>query len=202
MKALELHNYLTAQQREHGKTVFRVTELANAAGSSMAAMCVDLNRLRRQGVVEQYTRGRYGLPGVVTVADLLESIDSGAYISGMYALHRYGLVTQVPRRITCVTNKRHNRSRVRTTRVGTLEFVCVCPRIYAPPVEGCLASPEQALCDYVYLCRRAGVDARSQVTFVELDRLDRDELARVAGRYPASVQGAAHGCMEEVRRKT
>ncbi|NLF41035.1 hypothetical protein GX586_16450 [bacterium] len=188
MKALELHQHLEEQLRSHGKRIFTVAELANFAGSSVAATRVELHRLRHMGVIEQYAHARYGLPGGATAEELLASLDSGAYISGMYALHAPGMVTQVPHRVTCITNKRHNRSRVRNTRVGTLEFVCVSPRIYAPPAKGRMASPEQALCDYVYLCRRAGIDAQSQVTFRRVSSLNAARLKRTCARYPAAVQ--------------
>jgi hypothetical protein len=188
VKALEVQRCLAEQRRRYGKHVFTPTELAHMSGSSMATTRVELCRLRKLGVIEQYAHGRYGLPGGATPEGLVRSLDVGAYISGAYALYAHGLVTQLPRVVTCITNKRHNRSRVRETSVGRIEFVCVSANIYAPPAQGDLAGAEQALCDYVYLMRRRGIDVRTQVTLRGLAKLDAAKLKEVRARYPRAVQ--------------
>ena len=89
--------------------------------------------------------------------------------------------------ITCFTSRRHNRSRVRTTPVGRFEFVCVSRSVYAPPIRGVVAGPEQALCDFVHVMRHRGIDPGSQYTFRNLAGLGRRVLTRLLRRYPASV---------------
>ncbi len=181
---------LQDQHRLHGKTIFTVTELTNMSGRSPHVLGVQLQRLCAQHVIERYAQGRYGLPDAVTPELLVEHLDPGAYITGAYALHRHNLITQVPVEITCFTNRRHNRSRIRTTPLGRLAFICVRPPVYSPPGQAPLASPEQALCDLVFLMRHKGLDARSQFTFRGLDRLDAQALARIVMRYPATVRVA------------
>ena len=66
-------------------------------------------------------------------------------------------------------------------------FICVESESYAMPREGVLASPEQALCDYVFLCRKRGVAAAGLVTFRNLDRLDSSVLDATLPRYSATV---------------
>ena len=56
------------------------------------------------------------------------------------------------------------------------------------PREGVLAAPEQALCDYVFLCRKRGVAAASLVTFRNLERLDSRVLDATLPRYSATVR--------------
>ncbi len=187
MKALRWNAYLEEQNRIHGKKLFCVTELANVAGTSAQAVNVTLGRLRTQGIVERYARGIYGLPGVVAAEDLIGVLDRSAYITAGSVLYQHGIVTQASTRHTCFTNRRHNRSRERTTPCGRFVFVCVKSPVYAPPSEGVAAPPEQALFDLVYMCRLKGVTARTVVTFRNLDRLDNRALLRLAARYPGTV---------------
>jgi len=187
MKARDWQRYLETERKLHGKTVFSVTELANVSGSKPHVLNVELDRLRKQGIVVRYAQGRYGLPDVVTPETLLPHLDTQAYLTGAFALHRHNLITQIPAEITCFTNRRHNRSRVRTTPVGRFTFVCVQSPVYAPPQEGVLAGPGQALCDYVFLMRRRGVAPASQVTFRGLHSLDAKAIQEQMTRYPKKV---------------
>lgn len=187
MRAIQWQQCLDAQRRLHGKTIFTVTELANLSGSDPHALNVELARLRRQGIIQRYAQGRYGLPGAGGPEVLLPHLDAGAYITAAYALHLHNLITQVPVEILCFTNRRHNRSRVRTTPAGQFTFVCVRPPVYAPPPGLPVAPPEQALCDLAHTLRRRGVDPRSLYTFRRLDGLDPEALKSVAARYPATV---------------
>jgi hypothetical protein len=188
MKAREWQRYLDEQHRLHGKVLFTVTELANIAATSRNALNVELTRLRRQGVVEKYAHGLYGLRNVITPEILLSAIDSHAYITGHYALHLHNLVAQVPTRIACFTDRRSPRAQARNTPVGHFAFMCVRSRIYAPPVEGGIASPAQALCDFVYITRRQGVWSKGLLTFRGLAERVLPELNLVLDRYPTAVQ--------------
>jgi predicted transcriptional regulator of viral defense system len=198
MKAAEWREFLEEQNRRHGKVLFSVTELANAALVSRGALNVELSRLRRQGVIERYAHGRYGMPGAVTPEALLAAIDSHAYITGMSALYAHNMVLQSPSRITCFTDRRSPRARERNTPVGRFFFVCVRSSVYAPPSGTVVAPPEQALCDFIYLLRRAGVRAEGQATFRNLERLNMAKMERVLERYPATVaaQISSHFCDE------
>jgi hypothetical protein len=188
MKARDWQRYLETERKSHGKTVFSVTELANVSGSTPHVLNVELDRLCKQGVIVRYARGWYGLPEAVMPEQLLPFLDAHAYITGSFALHRHNLITQMPMEITCFTNRRHDRSRVRTTSLGRFAFVCVQTRVYASPAGGVVAAPEQALCDYIFLMRRRGIAPISQVTFRNLHDLDVEALTEQAVRYPRSVQ--------------
>jgi hypothetical protein len=194
MRAVEWVRFLGEQRARHGKGIFSVTELANVADVSPAVANVQLGRLVRQRVIRRWVPGRYGLPDGVTAEELARAIDSAAYVTGSYALARHGFITQQPREIECFTTRRHNRSRRRSTPLGTLVFVCVSPRIYANPPHGSMAPPEQALCDLVFMLRRRGLDPRSLYTFRGLDRLTIP--ADLHERYPRSVQRAVDALVD------
>ena len=188
MKTREWRQYLEAQNRLHGKNLFTVTELANVAGTSLNVLNVELSRLRKYGLIERYAQGKYGLPSSVTAEILLPTIDSHAYITGTYALHYHQLITQVSTRITCFTNRRHNRSRERLTPVGRYTFICVSASVYSPPKSGVMATPEQALYDFIYLMRRRGVKPETLVTFRNLHKIRNTYLSRIVSRYPDTVR--------------
>jgi hypothetical protein len=146
-----------------------------------------LDRLVKKGVIARYATGVYGLPYRATAEQLVKTLDDGAYITAAYALGRHNLVTQTPSEITCFTNRRHGRSRERLTPFGRVVFVQVTPRIYSKPTEGVLATPEQALCDFVHLTLRQGLDPASVVTFRRLAGLSKRRLGATLRRYPPTV---------------
>lgn len=190
MKALEWQRFLERQKERHGKTLFRVAELAHVAGRDPHALNVELGRLVVRGVMVRYAPGVYGLPGTATAEALVSVLDDDAYITGLYALARHNLVTQEPMEIMCFTRRRHNRSARRETVLGSVVFVTVSGRVYSRPDERMLAAPEQALCDFVYVLRRRKLDPAGAVTFRNLDRLSGKRLGVLLKRYPATTSAA------------
>lgn len=188
MKANTWRQFLAEQRDRQGKVLFTVTELANVAGTSRAALNVELARLRAQQIIAKYAHGLYGMPGAVSPQVLVSAMDSHAYITGHYALYGHSLVTQVPVAITCFTDRPSPRARERLTPVGRLVFVCVRTRVYFPVSAGAMVSPAQALCDYVYLSRRQGTAPEALLTFRNLARIRDADLPQILARYPVSVQ--------------
>ena len=191
MRALDWQGFFQQQRDEHRKVVFTTAELANVAQASPGVLNVALRRLVKQGVLARYAAGRYGLPGAVSPEDLVPTLDTSAYVTAMYSLYRHQIITQAPTEITCFTNRRHNRSRVRKTPFGRIVFVCVESAVYSTPRDGVMASGEQAFCDFIHVCRKRGVRASSLVTFRNMDRLDRQALAGILIRYPVAARREA-----------
>ena len=187
MRAIEWQQFFQEQRDKHGKAVFTITELANVSSLDPRSLKAALQRLVEYGVIQRYTKGRYGLSGAASIEDLIPSLDPAGYVTGMYALYRHQLIAQAPVEISCFTNRRHNRSRVRATPFGRIVFVCVAASIYRYPEEDVIASPEQSLCDFVYLCRRHGIVPSDIASFRNMDRLNTDQLQTYLKRYPASV---------------
>ncbi len=187
MKAIEWQRFLQEQQDRYGKALFTPTELAHADARRKAPIGIALQRLVDQGVIQRYAEGRYGLPGAVRIEQLVPALDEGAYVTGLYALHRHGMATQQPSEIRCFTNRRHNRSRTRNTPLGRIVFVCITSSVYRRPKESAMAEPEQALCDFVYECRKKGMTPDSLVTLRNLNRLRADIISEHLTRYPATV---------------
>ena len=187
MKAIEWQRFFQEQQDRYRKTVFTTTELANADSSSPASVKAALQRLVAHNIIERCTDGRFALPGTVTMEALIPTLDSSAYVTGMYTLYRRQLITQAPIEIHCFTRRRHNRSRVRNTSVGRIVFITVSANVYAYPTDSIFTGPEQALCDTIYLYRRRGLDASGLVTFRNLNKLNIQRLEKILSRYPKTT---------------
>jgi hypothetical protein len=187
MKTLDWQNFFAEQRDVHGKVVFAVAELANAAQTTLHVVNTELGRLVRRGIIQRYAQGRYGPSQGVAPEALLPVVDPGAYLTGFYALFRHHLVTQVPTEVTCFTHRRHNRKSDRITPAGKLRFICVPASVYAKPADQVIAPPEQALCDFAWLNLRDGIEPQSLVTFQNLDRLSRRRLNKTLRRYPEKV---------------
>ena len=205
MRAIDWQRFLQDQREKHGKVIFTRTELANVSSLNLSSLKVSLPRLVNRGVIQRYTKGRYGLAGAVTAEGLVSSLDSAGYITGMYALYEHNLVTQAPTEITCFTTRRHNKSRVRITSIGRIVFICIEGSVYAYPENTSIAPPEQAFCDFVYLCRRRSIVPSDIVTFRNLERLDRHSLQKHLHRYPATTKREAErlillACHEQVSK--
>jgi hypothetical protein len=188
MKTLDWMRFLETQYRQHGKTLFRVAELANVTGHAPHLLNVELGRLVKKEVIARYATGVYGLPGRATPEQLVPILDDGAYITGAYALYRHNLITQEPTEIVCFTNRRHNRSRERATPFGRIVFVRVVPKVYRKPTDDILASSEQALCDFIHLARRQGIDPSAIVTFCGLSGMSNRRLFAVLKHYSPLVE--------------
>jgi len=188
MKTLDWHNFFAEQRAVHGKVVFSVAELANAAQTTLHALNTELGRLVRRGLITRYAHGRYGPVQGVAPEDILPEVDPGAYVTGFHALFRHHLVTQMPTEVTCFTDRRHNRRTDRVTPAGKLRFIRAPAAVYAKPANQVLASAEQALCDFVWLNLRDGIEPQSLVTFRNLDALSQPRLKRILRPYPEKVQ--------------
>lgn len=60
MKALDWQNFFAEQRASHGKVVFSVAELANAAQMTLHALNTELGRLVQRGLIARYAHGQYG----------------------------------------------------------------------------------------------------------------------------------------------
>ena len=140
------------------------------------------------GLIARYAHGRYGPTPGVNPEDVLPEVDSGAYVTGFYALFRHHLVTQAPTEVACFTDRRHNRRADRVTPAGRLRFIWVSRSIYDKPAGQALAKADQALCDFVWLSLRDGIEPRSLVTFRNLAELNWRRLDRMLRRYPEQVR--------------
>jgi hypothetical protein len=151
---------------------------------------VFLGRAVKKGLIHRLSRGHYvntflkGWPLVEEVGCFLRT---PAYISGEWALHKHGLLLQVPQTCTVITLQSSvGQSRSLGYQGITLEFSRIAPaRFFGFKREERydLATPEKALLDLLYL--------RGQIPFrdeLELSDVDVERLQQFSKKFPKTVQ--------------
>ncbi len=149
-----------------------------------------LSRAVKKGWIHRLSRGNYintflkGWPVVEEVGCFLRT---PAYISGEWALHKHGLLLQVPQTCTVITLQGSvGQSRSSEYQGTILEFSRIAPNLFfgfTRQVHYDMATPEKALLDLLYL--------RGQIPFsdeLELGDLDLEKLHQFSQKFPKTVQ--------------
>lgn len=153
-------NVLTSQEF----VVFTTGLYAQTEGLTLSAASKKLGRLARKRFIQKIARGVWANPShpfftpLACVPYLLGK--EHGYVSLLTALHRHGLMSQIPATFQVATT---GHSRVARTSVGTFEFFQLKPELMRDGVQWSatklpflIASPEKALFDTFYLATRKG----------------------------------------------
>ncbi|MFZ4694840.1 MAG: type IV toxin-antitoxin system AbiEi family antitoxin domain-containing protein [Verrucomicrobiia bacterium] len=140
--------------RALGTAFFETRDLGAKLGTSPAHASQIVRRLAGHGLIGTLGRGRWFLPERAAPLDAVAILAAPhpAYVSLRTALHRHGLIAQVPGHMEAITL---GRSRRVATPLGTYAFHHASPRFffgYQPWGEGgiLMATPEKALLDLLY----------------------------------------------------
>ena len=185
-------DWVTAIRKEaQTSSILRTDELAQKYGIIPAAVTQALARQERRELVEHVSNKIYynwlALDG--STRDLVNVLRENAYVSLESGLREYGISTQSPRTLTCVTTERPKEFRARTI---TISYRSISPRLYWGFVRKTtryggylIAEPEKAILDWIYLSIQNGaVPALDELDFSSVDRL---KLLNYARRFPQST---------------
>jgi predicted transcriptional regulator of viral defense system len=149
-----------------------------------------LGRAAKKGLIHRLSRGYYvnsflkGWPAVEEVGCFLRT---PAYISGEWALHKHGILLQVPQTCTVITLQSSVGQNSSVEYQGIrFEFSRIAPALFFGFTrEGHhdLATAEKALLDLLYL--------RGRIPFadeLELSEIDFEKLRQFAKPFPKTVQ--------------
>ena len=166
--------------------VFSTSEYARTIGISPTSASHRLRRYAQAGFLTRVTRGLWAKVGhpkftPLSCVSYLLGKEQG-YVSFLTALHRHGLLSQIPMRVHVAST---GHGRVLHSEVGTFEFFHLHPRMMMDGVEWSATKPayrmatvEKALLDVFYLSFRKG---RRFSRLPELDagdvRLDKKRFA-------------------------
>lgn len=147
--------------------VFATREAAAAAGVSGDQASRDLGRLARLGLLQRVARGVWSDPrgarlsayAAVPALVALGGPRARGYVSVLSALSLHGMISQVPRIVHVVVDRRARRTR--RTALGTYRFHTLAPALmdgFVPAANGTflLATPAKAVFDTLYLGARRG----------------------------------------------
>jgi hypothetical protein len=151
---------------------------------------VFLSRAVRKGLAHHLSRGYYvntflkGWPSIEEVGCFFRP---PAYISGEWALHKHGLLLQVPQTCTIITLRSSVGMGHTLHYQGiTLEFSKIAPKLFfgfKRENHYDLAGPEKAILDLLYL--------RGKIPFadeLELGGLDFEKIHDFSKKFPKTVQ--------------
>ena len=181
---------LLASEAKTGAAI-RADELATRHKLAYGSVIAALVRQERRGLIEHVVRNIYlnklalGYSG----KDLVNLIDPHSYVSLSSALLEWGVSTQSPIGVTCVTT-----SKPRTIRTASLmiEFRRIREELFWGFVERKsrhgvyrIAESEKALLDWVYLGLQTGGSV--QLEELHFERLNLAKLVELAKKFPRSV---------------
>ena len=142
-----------------------------------------LNQLADQGVVDKITRGLWAQTAhpkftPFGAVPYLLGNEQG-YISFLSAIHRHGLISQIPGSIQIATT---GHTRALTSPIGRYEFFRICPQMMMDGIDitetdpsYAIARAEKALLDMLYIASRKG-RRFTRLPEIDLDRIDGSSL--------------------------
>jgi len=173
-------------------SILRSDELARRYGIAEAAVGNALRRQERRGLVEHVSRRIYvnKLAHDFSPRELVGILRPNAYISLESALGEWGISTQSPSALTCVTTGYPRQFRGASVRIV---YRHISKNLFwgfqekrARHGSYKIAEPEKALLDWVYLLRQEGLPVA--LDELSLNSIDKKKLQKYALKYPKSVQ--------------
>ncbi len=174
---------------------FTSRQYALATDIAIETASRQLHALSQEGAIQQVTRGIwcqthhpfYSPHGAVPY--LLDQ--EQGYVSFLTALHRHGVISQIPRSIQIATTGRGRRL---SSPIGEFELFQMQPSLMREGIEVhsgklfyTIASPEKALFDTLYLSTRKG-RRFLRLPELELDSIDKKKFKLLLSRAHTSIQ--------------
>ncbi|HEV7967130.1 MAG TPA: hypothetical protein VGP19_06160 [Candidatus Acidoferrales bacterium] len=174
------------------RAIIQADDYAKKYRLSIRSVHAALKRQGKKGLVEKVSNKIYinKLAKGFSQRDLLHVLRRDSYVSLESALAEYGVTSQIPRALTCVSPKYVRNIKSRTVHITFRTVKKDLYWGYSPKKTRYgiynLAEPEKALLDWIYL-RRAENLPMDTDEFV-LSELDQTRLLEYAKRYPVPVE--------------
>jgi predicted transcriptional regulator of viral defense system len=182
----------TLRKEARRSAILRSDDIARRYGIVEIAVGNALRRQERRGLVEHVSNKIYinKLAHNFSSRDLVNLLRPDAYISLETALAEWGISTQSPSSVTCVTIGFPRKFRTTSVRII---FRHISKRLYWGFKEKRtrhgvyrIAEPEKALLDWIYLKRQEGLPVA--LDELNLGVIDKGKLLEYASRYPKPVR--------------
>jgi predicted transcriptional regulator of viral defense system len=151
-------------------------------------------RLAKRGLLSRVSNGVYlnKLVRDASATDFLNVLRPHSYVSLESALNHWGLSTQSPESLTCVTTGKPKEYR---TPEFAITLRSISERLFWGFLEKqtryskyLIAEPEKALLDWVYLTLQNGLTPH--LDEIDMQSLDKQKLVKYANKYPGTVRSA------------
>ncbi|HJZ64261.1 MAG TPA: hypothetical protein VKD70_08085 [Candidatus Acidoferrum sp.] len=182
----------TLRKEASRSSILRADDIARRYGIAEAVVGNALRRQQRRGLVEHVSRRLYvnKLAHDFSARELVSILRPEAYISLESALSEWGISTQSPSALTCVTTGFPRKFRSASVHII---YRHVGKKLYwgfeqKRTRHGSyrIAEPEKALLDWLYLQRQEGLPTAFDE--LNLKGIDTKKLFRYALKYPNSVR--------------
>jgi len=174
--------------------VVLVNRIATKYKLPVATVWRAVSRLTKRGLLSRVANGVYLNKFVpdASASDFVSILKPNAYVSLESALNHWGISTQSPVSLTCVTTD--NAKDYRTPEF-TISFRTISDRLFWGFVEKQtryskyrIAEREKALLDWIYLTLQSGLTPH--LDKLELKSIDKRKLVKYADKYPRTVRNA------------
>jgi predicted transcriptional regulator of viral defense system len=191
-KALDWSRILTSEARL--TEIIIIDEIAAKYKAPVASARKALSRLAERGLVSRVAKGVYlnKLVRDQSPTDFINVLKPNSYVSLESALSHWGLSTQSPIALTCVTTGKPKEYR---TPEFTIAFRTISKRLFWGFIEKQtrysryrIAEAEKALLDWIYLSLQAGLTPR--LDEIDFKTVDKQKLVTYADKYPGTVRTA------------
>ena len=171
-----------------------VDDLAAKYSLAPDSVCRAVSRLAKRGLLSRVSNGVYlnKLVRDASATDFLHVLNPNSYVSLESALNHWGLSTQSPVSLTCVTTGKPREYR---TPELAITLRSISEHLFWGFIEKQtryakyrIAEAEKALLDWVYLTLQSGLTPH--LDEIELRSLDKQKLVKYATKYPGTVRNA------------
>jgi len=151
-----------------------------------------LSRLADRGLLSRVAEGVYLNKLVRDAApeNFIKLLRPNSYVSLESALSHWGLSTQSPVALTCITTSKAKEYRLTEF---TISFRVISKRLFWGYTEKqtryskyAIAEPEKALLDWIYLSLQAGLTPN--LDEIQFKSVDKQKLVKYAKKYPGTVR--------------
>lgn len=158
--------------QKEGRLVFRTREISSLLQISLSSASQLLRRLSERNVVQKVLNGVWAFTNEKKFDPLMLvpylNANGHNYVSFITALHMYGVISQIPQKITVAST---SHSRVVKTPVAVFEIHQIDPAFFDgfewnKSFGYLIAKPEKAFVDCLYIASRKG---KKYANFPELD---------------------------------
>lgn len=172
------------------KSYFSVHDLEKFYSGKKYNLGVVLHRLAKQGKLLRLIRGYYTIDASrVDWEQFSSELLRPSYISLEYALHYYGIIDQVPARITSITTKKSREFQLLSQ---VLEYSHISPKLYfGYKIQGnfLIAEKEKALLDELYFISLK--KRHLSLEGLDISKIDKKLFYQWLKRYPDYIQELA-----------
>jgi len=185
---MKLEEWLEFFRRYQASKILSFNHLLQLSGMDRAPLRTSLTRLVDRKVIRRICRGFYANPfNLPSPEEVSAEIYKPNYLSLEWALSRYGILSQIPRTLTCVTPRLPRRFK---TPFGIVEYRQVGRKYFfgfRREKSYWMAEPEKALADFLYLNRRREI--QGFVSELEFGALDPKKLKAYAKKMRVPLKG-------------